>query len=222
MLRLALRQPHVIVALILATPAQAVPVYLPSFTSTVNRLAFAHGEQAKVRMQSWQLLLVELADKSEVEKVDLVNEFFNRLEFVSDAKQWGVNDFWATPLEMLASNGGDCEDYAISKYTTLRMLGLPPERLRITHVLDWKRNQAHMVLLYYSSAPAGSSDPVVLDNAINETMPLSRRMDLIPVYGFNSLGLWVMPRDGVPRLSGKRLAQWQALSAKLQQQGLQL
>jgi predicted transglutaminase-like cysteine proteinase len=222
-IQLALRRPYVAAMFLLATPVQAVPVPVqPLTTKAIARFVSTYGEAARVRMQSWQRLVADSVDKSETEKVALANDFFNRLEFASDAKQWGVTDFWATPLEMLARNGGDCEDYAIAKYTTLRMLGIPVERLRITHAVDWRRDQSHMVLLYYPLAPALNQDALVLDNRSNEIMPLSRRMGLLPVYGFNSHGLWLLPKEGVPRRSSMRLAQWQALNVKMQQQGLQL
>src|SRR5262249_60448434 len=45
---------------------------------------------------------------------------------VSDWAQYGLADFWASPLQTLTNGAGDCEDYAILKYAALRELGILP------------------------------------------------------------------------------------------------
>jgi predicted transglutaminase-like cysteine proteinase len=32
-----------------------------------------------------------------------VNGFFNQVPYFSDLEHWGVDDYWATPVEMLGS-----------------------------------------------------------------------------------------------------------------------
>ena len=123
-----------------------------------------------------------------VETLKYVNLFFNQSRFVSDQKHWGKEDYWATPVEMLATNGGDCEDYSIAKYFTLREMGFPIEQLKITYVKALTINQAHMVLAYYATP---TSEPLILDNLIDEIKPASQRTDLLPVYSFNAEGLWL-------------------------------
>ena len=56
------------------------------------------------------------------------------LPWISDDEHWGKRDYWATPIEMLATNGGDCEDFSIAKYLTLTQLRVPSDKLRITYV----------------------------------------------------------------------------------------
>ena len=60
----------------------------------------------------------------EDEKSVRTNDFFNSLPWVEDAALWGQKDYWASPFEMLGRNGGDCEDFSIGKYFTLRELGV--------------------------------------------------------------------------------------------------
>ena len=43
-------------------------------------------------------------------------------------------DYWETPVEALWKGAGDCEDYAIAKYFSLRHLGVSSDKLRITYV----------------------------------------------------------------------------------------
>ncbi|MFZ6746438.1 transglutaminase-like cysteine peptidase [Undibacterium sp. JH2W] len=117
-----------------------------------------------------------------------VNDFYNHVPYFSDQEHWGVEDYWATPVEFIASWGGDCEDYAIAKYMTLKDLGIPPERLRITYVRAIRIGETHMVLAYY---PNPAAEPWIMDNLVEEILPASARTDLVPVYSFNDDDLWL-------------------------------
>nr|WP_315464246.1 transglutaminase-like cysteine peptidase [uncultured Rhodoferax sp.] len=117
-----------------------------------------------------------------------VNGFLNQVPYVNDIKHWGLEDYWATPAEMLGSFGGDCEDYSIGKYLSLKQIGIPIEKLRITYVRALRLGEAHMVLAYY---PTPDADPLILDNLINDIRPASQRTDLEPVYSFNDDDLWL-------------------------------
>ena len=169
-----------------------------------------YGEMAVRRMHAWQDLLDNSKNLTEREKLEKVNIFFNRLEFVTDLEHWGKDDFWATPVEFLASGGGDCEDFSIAKYFTLRELGVADERLRITYVKALRINEAHMVLTYY---PQAGQDPLVLDNLEGKILPASERKDLKPVYNFNGDGLWVARQRGKGVRVGKadRISLWMEL-----------
>lgn len=172
------------------------------------------GEEAENRLETWQNLQ-QLAASAPVDRqLKLVNSFFNRVRFINDIKHWGEEDYWATPIEMLATNGADCEDFSIAKYLTLKQLGVPDEQLRITYVKALELNQAHMVLAWY---PTPDADPLILDNLINEIKPASQRPDLEPVYSFNGEGLWLnrmgqsQERIGDPG----RLSHWQEMNERL-------
>ena len=93
------------------------------------------------RVAQWHALMREKRGASEIEKLESVNSFFNKLEFVDDLYHWGKEDYWATPREMLISNGGDCEDFATAKYFTLRNLEIPDEKMRLTYVKSLKLKQ---------------------------------------------------------------------------------
>ena len=155
------------------------------------------------RVADWVQLVANNQGKSVQEKLALVNNFMNQnVLWVSDMDHYGVPDYWATPLEMLASGGGDCEDFAIGKYFTLLALKVPMDTLKITYVKAQNVdpiNQSHMVLTYYAT-PAAM--PLVLDNLNPEIKPASERPDLAPVYSFNGQGLWLAKE----RASGKSIA----------------
>lgn len=157
------------------------------------------GTQAVERLQQWEKIANLKQQTSDLAKLELVNNFFNKTRFVSDSEHWGKEDYWATPLEFLATNGGDCEDYSIAKYFTLREMGIPMDKMKITYVKAVQLNQAHMVLAFY---PEPDADPLILDNLVKDIRKASKRHDLIPVYNFNGEGLWLSKLRGQ---EGKRL-----------------
>jgi len=171
---------------------------------------------AKQRIQAWDALIEASATSAEPDKLREVNRFFNRqLRFSDDIRIWRQNDYWATPIEALVKGSADCEDYAIAKYFTLRRLGIPSDKLRITYVKALNYNQAHMVLTYYASP---SAIPLVLDNLINEIKPASQRRDLLPVYAFNAEGLYLAGSSS-KKGDSKKLSRWQDLLKKMRAEG---
>ncbi|MFT5780937.1 MAG: putative transglutaminase-like cysteine proteinase [Pseudomonas sp.] len=172
----------------------------------------------KNRIEEWNTLINSNLNVDDNKKLAVVNHFFNRqLRFVGDNQNWHQNDYWATPIEALVKGAGDCEDYAIAKYFTLRRLGIPSEKLRITYVKALRYNQAHMVLTYYSTP---KTIPLVLDNLIGEIRPASQRKDLLPVYAFNAEGLYLPGAAGDKRAGdSKKLSRWQDLLKKMREEG---
>ncbi|PAU53294.1 cysteine protease LapG [Pseudomonas sp. PICF141] len=173
---------------------------------------------ARGRIEAWSQMLQSQLNQPEREQLNAVNRFFNQqLNFQDDTRIWRQTDYWATPVESLVKATGDCEDYALAKYFSLRHLGIPSEKLRITYVKALTQNQAHMVLTFYSSPTA---DPLVLDNLIGEILPASQRKDLLPVYAFNAEGLYLPGAHGGKRSSdSKKLSRWQEVLQKMHIEG---
>jgi predicted transglutaminase-like cysteine proteinase len=151
------------------------------------------GDDAQERVKDWQEILDDNRDKDIDEQLYSINRFFNRLDFVDDLKQWNKNDYWATPVEFLSTNGGDCEDFSIAKYFSLRDMGVSAEKLRLMYVKALRYNMAHMVLAYYETP---KSIPLILDNLNKDILPANKRRDLRPVYSFNGEGLWIAKKQG--------------------------
>ena len=185
----------------------------------LSSTARQYGEPARKRLLSWQSLIVDSGVETDGEKLEVVNDFFNQVRFVSDKKHWKKSDYWATPVEFLATNGGDCEDFSLAKYFTLKAMGVAEEKLNLTYVKALNYNQAHMVVTYYASPQA---EPLVLDNLIGEIRPASKRTDLLPVYSFNGTGLWLAKARGRGQQVGTsdRIKRWQELLARMPE-GLQ-
>ncbi len=177
------------------------------------------GDQAVVRLQGWHNL-EQLAEANrpnsklqlQYDQLQFANSFWNNISYFRDLKHWQAEDYWATPLEMISSNGGDCEDYSIAKYFSLKNLGVTPGSLRITYVRALELNESHMVLAYYRTPDA---DPLILDNLKDTIQHASERHDLEPVYSFNDDDLWA---EGSPNFKGKssQIRLWRELLDKME------
>ncbi|WP_153117844.1 transglutaminase-like cysteine peptidase [Rhodocyclus tenuis] len=183
-----------------------------------------HGSKGVAVVRDWNHVLEVFRSGSEQQKLRDINEYFNRkLRFEDDQKLWNQPDYWATPIEALLRGAGDCEDFAIAKYFSLKFVGVPVSKLRITYVRariggpDSSLLQAHMVLTYYATPDA---EPLVLDNLVSEIRPASRRPDLLPIFSFNSEGVFV-PGSSLPQQgNGSRLSRWNDLVLKMQAEGI--
>ncbi|MGM0451229.1 MAG: transglutaminase-like cysteine peptidase [Pseudomonadota bacterium] len=173
-----------------------------------------YGTAARQRLTDWETLIDEHRKATEAEQILAVNRFFNQREFVGDIDHWGQRDYWATPVEFLATNAGDCEEFANAKYMTLRAMGVPEERLRITYVDAIHLEQAHMVLAYY---PTSETDPLILDNLVDSIQPASQRTDLDPVYSFNGTDLWLTRDERADRRVGSadEVRHWRQLRNRM-------
>ena len=185
------------------------------FTQEVyTRISERYGDAASREISHWSELLDELETDEIDEKLYSVNRFFNRLDFVSDIDHWKISDYWATPIEFIATGAGDCEDYAIAKYFSLIELGIPESKLRLMYVTALRLKQPHMVLAYYDTP---TSVPLVLDNINKRILPASKRRDLAPIYSFNGNGLWAAKAMGNGRKlrGGGSMKMWDDMIARL-------
>jgi predicted transglutaminase-like cysteine proteinase len=184
-------------------------------SETLQQIEDQYGPQARQRVQDWRYLIEREQASSDPVKLSRVNDFFNLLVFEDDDVHWRQADYWATPIEMLATNGGDCEDFSIAKYFTLSELGISEECLRLTYVKALSLNKAHMVLTYQC---VREDQPLVLDNLNKQILPAEQREDLIPVYSFNAKGLWIAKQRGMGQQVGgvEKLKPWAELLQKMQ------
>lgn len=185
-----------------------------------------YGESRLDVSMLWERMLNGLTGLSEQEKIKRVNQFFhNNLRYKSDMALWGVEDYWATPLETLGKGMGDCEDYAIAKYVSLRYAGVSDQKLRLIYVrarvggASSTVTEAHMVLGYYAQP---TDEPVILDSLVSAVLPASERPDLSPVFSFNSEGLWAGHNNAKPSSSSPtaRLSRWRDVLERMQQEGI--
>lgn len=88
-----------------------------------------------------------------------INSYVNQVPFKSDMANYGVTDYWATP-EQFFNRGGDCEDYALAKYSLILKSGLArKEDMKLVFVRDNDYRQDHAILVV---------GDLVLDNQDNK------------------------------------------------------
>lgn len=194
------------------------------FSKFSNLAKQRYGEEAYKNTLELQELMVSLQSAPDIEKLKKINAYFNqKIEFGEDIDVWGQSDYWATPLESLGRLAGDCEDYSIAKYTFLKTLNIPNEKLRLTYVRAQITQQdrnivlAHMVLSYYATP---QSEPLILDSLVPEIVPSSSRRDLTPIFSFNDKGLWVGTSSKPKGESTSHLSRWRNVLTRLQADGL--
>ena len=152
----------------------------PQWVSVMRR-----HEAERAGSAEWQQLLASLKGRSLREQMAGVNDFANRFRYVLDQDNYGVPDYWATPREFLQL-GGDCEDFAIIKYFSLRQLGVPAENLRIVVVQDSNLRIPHAVLAVYIR-----DDILILDNQVRDIISHRSIAHYVPVFSLNERNWWM-------------------------------
>jgi len=134
---------------------------------------------------SWEEFEVKAGQaQANVETLRAINTQFNRAEYILDIDNWGISDYWASPLQFLIKDG-DCEDYAIAKYMALRRLGWSPEQMRIVVLQDENLNILHSVL-----AVRAAGTIYILDNQIPTVVTDQQIHHYRPIYSINERAWW--------------------------------
>jgi predicted transglutaminase-like cysteine proteinase len=143
-----------------------------------------YGPAAERRIRQIEEVIRDNYDKPMMTKLEVTNSALNRLPWITDRQKYQADDYWANPLETIATFGGDCEDIAIAKWVMLRHMGVPNENLRLAYAKVKRTGESHMVLLYVErpQLPPAQQRPLVLDNFIQEIKPGLERSDLTAVY----------------------------------------
>ena len=183
-----------------------------------------YGQDAYKTVIELQGLTQRLQSASDIEKLTQINDFFNqKIQFVDEIEVWGISDYWATPLESIGHQAGDCEDFAIAKYVFLKKLNIDNNRLKLTYVRaqiqngDTRAFRAHMVLSYYQTP---QSEPLILDNLTPEILPASSRKDLSPIFSFNDTGLWVGSSNKPKAEAQSNLSRWRDVLSRIRANGI--
>ena len=133
-------------------------------------------------IQAWAKLVSMLRDADPMTQITMVNHFFNQVRYV--AEQPG-NDEWKMPARFLCE-GGDCEDYAIAKFVTLRLLGFNRDRVRLVFLENTLNGAGHAVVNV-----VWNDKSLILDN-MSERVIESARMDhYTPICSFTEKQLWM-------------------------------
>jgi predicted transglutaminase-like cysteine proteinase len=142
----------------------------------------------KCHLEKWQTFLDStryLSTTSRRQQIGRVNRYLNSIRYITDMRNWNKEDYWATPQQFFIHDG-DCEDYAISKYMSLRALGYTVEELRIVVVEDLNLNVGHAILVVYLGG-----EGYILDNQIRRVVERSTIRHYKPYYSMNEDSWWL-------------------------------
>lgn len=147
---------------------------------------------AACNYREWLHFLDGLRSLPKWQQLVAVNEYINTREYIPDEKNWGTQDHWATPGEFLARSG-DCEDFAIAKFFSLKHLGWTDDELRVAAVKDGKLGIGHAVLVAYFGGKAW-----LLDNQFGDVTDLNMVRHYEPVFSINESHWWLHKKNERP------------------------
>ena len=137
-----------------------------------------------LRAHHWRQFVDSLEQDSPTEQISKVHAWFNGFPYRDDQWTYGEKDYWSSPTEFL-DHGGDCEDFAIIKYVTLRELGFSDDQMKILIVHDAHNNMDHAFLVVYHD-----DEKFILDNRSAKISKTYYRNRYQPYYAFNERTLW--------------------------------
>lgn len=140
------------------------------------------GQPCKVTQ--WKKYIQSIQGRSLKEQLVLINNYVNSEPYRPDSSIGSSSDYWQTPGEFFAT-GGDCEDFAIAKFLSLKLLGIPQSAMRIVVLNDLRLRTIHAVLSVYVDG-----ETYILDNQIKKVVPMSMVSYYQPIYSINEQHWW--------------------------------
>ncbi len=141
-------------------------------------------------------LLLKAEGLSPTRQLALVNSYVNRKRYKDDrtarldsplsTEQVKYRSRWAT-VEEFMRRGGDCEDFATTKYYLLRRLGFSAEQLRI--VVTWDRGERGYHAVLAVRLDHGGEQEVLLIESDN-TIKRGTRHRYRFIYSINEESIW--------------------------------
>jgi len=152
--------------------------------SHLRKLSAKCSGNARCKKQHWEDALAGFKGKSKVDQIKAVNRYMNKTPYVRDIVNWGMEDYWETLFEFFTRNG-DCEDYAIAKYVSLKKLGFDTKKMRVVILNDRNLGVLHAVLVVYEGGKR-----YILDNQIKTVLTDNRIHHYKPIYSINEYAWW--------------------------------
>ena len=165
---------------------------IPKWTRVLGRMRAdgiyykcSNGIECDDKVGKWWDVVEKVKGKEKYAQMDEVNDWANNYPYINDIDLWGKSDYWEIPREFI-NRSGDCEDYAIVKYYTLKSLGWPERSLRLSIVQDTVRDVAHAVLLVELNGKN-----YILDNLSSSPVEDRYVRQYRPYYAINAQSRWV-------------------------------
>ncbi len=175
-----------------ATSLQFADTKFSNFVDTSHVTYIYKWERAKAdadkqikrtTIPAWEKL------KREAKTIDDVNRLVNRYPYKDDYQQFKSDEYWQTPFEFLTNRGGDCEDYAITKYYLLREMGYKDADLKIV-ILKTQDGGGHAVLIVRDG-----DRWLLLDNRYKRVIDVTKIPEVYtPYWAMNHKKYWTYVR----------------------------
>jgi len=138
----------------------------------------------KCHYDEWAKFLDTVKGKDKMAQLKAVNKQMNKAKYIIDKTNWGKKDYWATPGEFMACFG-DCEDYAITKFMSLKRLGFDAAKMRVVAVKDMNLKVGHAILVVFLG-----DKPYILDNQVKIVVEARKIRHYRPVFSINEKAWW--------------------------------
>ncbi len=137
-------------------------------------------------LATWRKNLKSWSAESTANQLTSVNAWVNQqIRYTDDKAVYNKADYWASPAQSLKGRG-DCEDYVIAKYASLKALGFGEDSMRIIIVNDTRKSLGHAVLSVRTAQGV-----YILDNQNARPVPHQQISYYAPVSSFNASGRWI-------------------------------
>ena len=138
----------------------------------------------KCHFDKWMAFLDRVRGKGKLAQLKAVNKHMNKAKYILDKQNWGKKDFWATPGEFFTREG-DCEDYAITKFMSLKHLGWDTGVMRVVAVKDMNLKVGHAILAVFLDGKT-----YILDNQVKIVVEARKIRHYRPVFSINEKYWW--------------------------------
>ncbi len=167
--------------------------YLPQWLSVLERHIVEDVPEGncsdtlfnQCHLKRWYEFLASIKNKPTDEQINAVNNFANKKKYVLDMDNYGMPDYWAIAREFFYK-GGDCEDYAITKFFSLRWLGYDKDLLRIIILQDANLRVHHAILAVFYK-----NDVLILDNQTKQVISHKEIKHYLPLFSVNEKKWWL-------------------------------
>lgn len=137
------------------------------------------------KLKEWKDFLISIRDEPLLEKLRQVNRFLNKYPYIDDVVNWGFDNYWETPYEFQRKSG-NCKDYAIAKFMSLRAIGVPNDMMRIVVLKDLNLGGIIHAILVVSD----DEKSYILDNQIKQVVTTDKVYHYVPIYSINEEHWW--------------------------------
>ena len=149
---------HICILLFFSSFFSSLCAYEFISENQVEQMQNEYGDRAAQRLKNWDKVMKNAKAQEEQIKVRNINAYFNNYQYRKDQYNWKAIEYWASFGEFIGKGTGDCEDYALAKYYSLRKLGVPASKLKLMSGKFLGRG--HLILTYTKEG----KEPLVLDN----------------------------------------------------------